>query len=207
MNDQTFKWDSFLKFPKESFELVTGGFEMYNRMMKSWMDYIEMSSKGETAGLSKDWMESYRNISAEILSSYSKPFQALGIKGMEGKNPWEEVIKVWRQSLGGAPAGLFSSEAGMDELVRISRNWQENYTKVFNSWLALFEKTAEAYKAGKERGEDPEKIWKSCLKTSEEFLEAWTAFMAEQAKTFFQWRSLPGDKDAPKKEARKKGEK
>ncbi|HPL63987.1 MAG: hypothetical protein PHG91_06915 [Syntrophales bacterium] len=207
MGDQAFRWDSFFKFPKESFELVTGGFEMYNRMMKSWMDYIEMSSSGETADMSKNWMENYRNLSADILSSYSKPFQTLGIKGMEGKNPWEDLIKAWRKSLEGSPAGLFPAESGMDELVRISKSWQENYTKVFNSWLTLFEKTADAYKSGKERGEDPEQVWKSCLKTSEDFLEAWTAFVAEQAKTFFQWQALSGEKGdtpAPKKESRKK---
>jgi hypothetical protein len=40
-------WEFFARLPKDSFEFMFGGIEMYNKMTKAWMDYAESAGKGK----------------------------------------------------------------------------------------------------------------------------------------------------------------
>ncbi|MFB3925455.1 MAG: hypothetical protein ACE14T_05320 [Syntrophales bacterium] len=208
MTEKGMKWDTFFKLPKETFELMSNGFDMYNRITKSWMDYIDLTSRGRPEDLMKNWMESYRNIYKDMFDMFSKPFKIT--EGSE-KTPWQGAFETWQQLLSKAPAGRLTPENGIEEFIKFSRQWQESYMKVFNAWLDFLEKAAASYKADKEKGAAPEDIWKSCLKSSEDFLQQWTQFVSEQTKAFFRLQSAVAEEKEvqPEKKgaSRKKEEK
>jgi hypothetical protein len=73
--------------------------------------------------------------------------------------------------------------------------------KFLDAWLGCLEKTSEAHKTAGEKGIEPEKVWKSCLESSQGLLEAWASFATEQTKAYFAfWESLmPKAKGSAKK--------
>jgi hypothetical protein len=194
-------WDFFSKLPKDSFEFMFGGIEMYNKMTKAWMDYVGSAAKGKPEDLFKAWSESMTGVYKDMSEMFAKSFKMPGMPPIMGKPPWGDALDAWQQLLKEAPVGLIPPQEGIEEFIKFSRGWQEGYTKVLDAWLNSLEKTSEAYKSAGEKGIEPEKVWKSCLESSQGLLEAWVSFATEQTKAYFEfWESLmPKAKGSAKK--------
>ncbi len=184
-------WDFFSKLPKDSFEFMFGGVDMYNKMTKAWMDYAQSAAKGKPEDLFRAWSDSMTGVYKDMTEMFAKSFKMPGISPMMGKPPWGDALDCWQQLLKEAPVGLVPPQEGIEEFIKFSRGWQEGYMKVLDAWLSSLEKTSEAYKSSGEKGIEQEKVWKSCLESSQGLLEAWVSFATEQTKAYFEfWESL-----------------
>jgi hypothetical protein len=184
-------WDLFSKLPKDTFEFMFGGIEMYNKMTKAWMDYVESAAKGKPEELFKAWSDSMTGVCKDMSEMFAKSFKMPGMPPFMGKPPWGDALDVWQKLMKETPAGLIPPKEGIEEFIKFSRGWQKGYMKLLDAWLGCLEKTSEAYKSIEEKGMGPEKLWKSCLESSHGLLEAWVSFATEQTKAYFAfWESL-----------------
>ena len=183
-------WDFFSKLPKD-FEFMFGGMEMYNKMTKAWMDYVQSAAKGKPEELFKAWSDAMTGVYKDMSDMFANTFKLPGMSPFMGKPPWGAGVEVLQQLMKDAPVGLMPPQEGIEEYIKFSRGWQKGYAKLMDAWLACLEKTSEAYKSIEEKGLEPEKVWKSCLESSQGLLEAWVSFATEQTKAYFSfWESL-----------------
>jgi hypothetical protein len=184
-------WDFFARLPKDSFEFMFGGADMYNKMTKAWMDYVESAGKGKPDELFKAWSDSMTGVHKDMSEMFAKSFKMPPMPPFMGKPPWGDALEVWQQLLKEAPAGFIPPQEGIEEFIKFSRGWQKGYMKLLDARLGCLEKTSEAYKSFEEKGMEPEKVWKSCLESSQGLLEAWASFATEQTKAYLAfWESL-----------------
>lgn len=202
MQDEKGAWgDFFARWPKEGFDMMSKGLDMYGKMNKAWMEMAESSSREKPEDMMKKWSDSFGGIHKDLFEMFTQPFKMFGFPPAFDKAPWEEAFRTWQQSFSTMPVGTVPPMQGIDEFVKFTRGWQESYAKVYSAWLDNLEKMAEAYRAVKDRGEEPDKIMKVCLDSTETFMEEWSKFVAGQTRAYFQmWKSLYGkEKAAPKK--------
>ncbi len=202
MQDEKGAWgDLFARWPKEGFDMMSKGLDMYGTMTKAWMDMAETSGKEKPEEVMKKWSDSFGGIYKGLFEMFTQPFKMYGFPPAFDKAPWEEAFRNWQQSFSSMPIGAIPSFQGIDEFVKFSRGWQESYMKVYTSWMDSLEKMAEAYRSGKEKGEEADKIMKVCLDSTETFVDEWSRFVSGQTRSYFQlWKSLYGkEKAAPKK--------
>ncbi|HVO67957.1 MAG TPA: hypothetical protein VMT12_15880 [Syntrophales bacterium] len=194
-------WDFFSKLPKDGFEFMFGGMDMYNKMTKAWMDYAQSAAKGKPEDLFKAWSDAMTGVYKDMSEMLAKSFKMPGLPPIMGKLPWGDPFEAWQQLLKEAPVGFMPPQEGIEEFIKFSRGWQKGYMKLLDAWLGCLEKTSEAYKSFEEKGIEPEKIWKSCLESSQGLLEAWVSFATEQTKAYYAfWESLmPKAKGTAKK--------
>ena len=198
-------WDFFSKLPKDSFEFMFGGIEMYNKMTKAWTDYVQNVGKGKPEELFKAWSDSMTGVYKDMSETLAKSFKVPGISSFMGKPPWGDAFDVLQQLLKETPVGLIPPQEGIEEFIKFSRGWQKGYMKLLDAYLGCLEKTSEAYKSVEEKGLEPEKVWKSCLESSQGLMEAWVSFATEQTTAYFAfWDSLMPKAKGP---AKKGGEK
>ncbi len=192
--------DFFSKLPKDSFEFMFGGADMYNKMTKAWMDYVQGAAKGKPEEFFKAWTDAMQGVYKDMSEMFAKSFKLPGTSPFMSKPPWGDVFDVWQQMLKELPPGLVPPQEGIDEFIKFSRGWQKGYMKLLEVWLGCLEKTSEAYKSA-EKGIDAEKVWKGCLESSQGLFEAWASFATEQSKAYYAfWESMvPKVKAAAKK--------
>ena len=193
--------DFFSKLPKDSFEFMFGGADMYNKMTKAWMDYVGSTAKGKPEDFFKAWSDSMTGVYKDMSEMFAKSFKMPGISPFMGKPPWGDALDAWQQMLKDMPAGFIPPQEGIEEFISFSRGWQKGYMNLLDAWLGCLENTSEAYKKVEEKGIEPEKVWKSCLESSQGLLEAWVSFATEQTKAYFAlWETLmPKAKGSAKK--------
>ncbi len=206
LQDEKGLWgDFFSRWPKEGFEMMSKGLEMYGKMSKAWMDMAESSSKDKPEEVMKKWSDSFGGIYKDLFDMFTQPFKMFGFPPAFDKAPWEEAFRTWQQSFSSMPVGTIPPMQGIDEFVKFTRGWQESYAKVYTVWLDNLEKMAEAYRSVKEKGEEPDKLMKVCLDSTETFFDEWSKFVSGQTRAYFQlWKSLYGkEKTSTKKAAAK----
>ena len=190
-SEKGLSWDFFSKLPKDSFEFMFGGVEMYNKMTKAWTDYVQSAAKGKPEELFKAWSDLMTGVYKDMSEMLAKSFKVPGISSIMGKPPWGDAFDVLQQLLKETPVGLIPPQEGIEEFIKFSRGWQKGYMKLLDAYLGCLEKTSEAYKSVEEKGLEPEKVWKSCIESSQGLLEAWVSFATEQTQAYFLfWESL-----------------
>jgi len=194
-------WDFYSKLPKDSFEFMFGGADMYNKMTKAWTDYVQSAAKGKPEDFFKAWSDSMTSVYKDMSEMFAKTFKMPGMPPFMGKPPWGDALDMWQKMLEDMPAGVIPPQEGIEEFIKFSRGWQKGYVKLLDAWLGCLDKTSEAYKTTGEKGMEPEKVWKSCLESSQGLMEAWVSFATEQTKAYFAfWESLmPKAKGSAKK--------
>ena len=199
-------WDFYSKLPKDSFEFMFGGADMYNKMTKAWMDYVQSAAKGKPEDFFKAWSDSMTGMYKDMSEMFTKTFKLPGMPPFMGKAPWGDAMDMWQKMLEDMPAGVIPPQEGLEEFIKFSKSWQKGYTKLMDAWMGCLEKTSEAYKATEDKGIEPEKVWKSCLESSQGLMEAWVSFATEQTKAYFAfWEALmPKAKGPAKKGAKTK---
>ena len=193
-------WDFYSKLPKDSFEFMFGGADMYNKMTKAWTDYVQSAAKGKPEDFFKAWSDSMTGVYKDMSEMFAKTFKMPGMPPFMGKPPWGDALDMWQKMLEDMPAGLIPPQEGIEEFTKFSKGWQKGYMNLMDAWLGCLEKTSEAYKATGEKGIEPEKVWKSCLESSQGLMEAWVSFATEQTKAYFAfWESLMPKAKGPAK--------
>ncbi|MBM4272205.1 MAG: hypothetical protein FJ139_08640 [Deltaproteobacteria bacterium] len=195
-------WDIFAKMPRESFELMFGGIEIYNKMSKAWMENVELLARGKPEDALKFWTESSKDIFKGMTEMFAKTAKAFGISPLAAAPPWADFPDTLQGLMSAAPFGLPSSQQGIEEFIKFTRGWQDSYIRMSDAWINYLEKNAEFYKTGMEKGAAPEKIWRDCMESTEGLLKAWVNFVTEQTRAYFElWKSLLPKEKAPAKRA------
>jgi hypothetical protein len=182
--------EGYSKMSKESIEMLFQGLDMYNKITRSWLEFAELSYKQKPEDILKTWTESFTGIYKDLIEMSSRPFRLMGLPNLPGKASWEEVFKTWQKFVESAPMGMVPPQEGMEEYIKLSKEWQENYSKFYNAWLDYLQKMGETYKSTMERSGDGQML-KSSLESSESLMDAWVSFVTTETKELFQyWKSM-----------------
>jgi len=192
--------DFYARWSKDSFDMMSKGMAMYNKMSKSWMDVTEGSSGEKPDDMLKKWTEAFSGSYNDLFEMYTQPFKMFGAGQVPGKEAWEDAFARWQKMFTAAPAGSVPT-AAPDEFVNFSKNWFEGYTKVWQTWLESMQKMGDACKSSMGEGEKPGAAMSEVSEISDRFMKEWSAFVTEQAKSFLSlWKSrLPAEPKEPKK--------
>ena len=192
--------DFYARWSKDSFDMMSKGMAMYNKMSKSWMDVTEGSSGEKPDDMLKKWTEAFSGSYNDLFEMYTQPFKMFGAGQVPGKEAWEDAFAGWQKMFTAAPAGSVPTAAPA-EFVNFSKNWFEGYSKVCQTWLESMQKMGDACKSAIGEGEKPGAAMSDVSEISDRFMKEWSAFVSEQAQSFFAlWKSrLPAEKKEPKK--------
>ncbi len=190
----------YARWSKDSFDMMSKGMAMYNKMSKAWTDVSEGTPREKPDDMLKKWTEAFSGTYNDLFEMYTQPFKMFGAGQVPGKETWEDAFARWQKMFTAAPAGSAPTVA-TDEFVNFSKNWFEGYSKVWQTWLESMQKMGDACKSGMGEGERPGSAMSDVSEISDRFLKEWSAFVTEQAQSFFAlWKSrLPAENKEPKK--------
>lgn len=192
--------DFYTRWSKDSLDMLSKGMTMYNKMSKGWMDVAEGSSGEKPDDMLKKWGDAFSGSYNDLFEMYMQPFKKFGAGQAPGKEAWEEAFAKWQKMFTSMPAGS-APTAAPDEFVNFSKNWFQGYAKVWQTWLESVQKMGDACKTAVGEGEKPGAAMSDVSEISDRFMKEWSAFVSEQAQSFFAlWKSrLPSEKKEPKK--------
>ena len=192
--------DYYVRWSKDSFDMISKGMAMYNNISATWMKATEGASGGKTDDPLKNWGDAFGKAYNELFEMYTQPFKMFGTGSAPGKETWENAFAGWKKMFSSAteaPAPL----AADDEFMNFSRGWFEGYSKICQSWMNSMQNMGEVCTSAMKEGQKPESAMEVCTEMSDRFLSEWTAFVTEQGKSFLAlWKArLPQEMMEPKK--------
>jgi hypothetical protein len=192
--------DFYSRWSKESFDMISKGMAMYNKMSTVWPDVAEGSTKEKPEEAMKKWGDAFGGAYNDLLEMYTQPLRMFSAGQAPGKEVWEDAFAQWQKMFSSAQAGS-ASPAGSDDFVNFSKQWFEGYSKICQSWIQSTQRMGETCKSAVGEGEKPESMMNACTEISDRFLKEWSTFVSEQGKAFLAlWRSrLPAEQTAPQK--------
>ena len=205
-------WDLFFTLPRESFEWMLQANELRNRMAGAWREAVEASPKSRPEDVMKSWVDSCRGIYVDVFEISTRPLRMAGFAAPAETMPAGEMFSEAQRFFFSAPLAFVPQARDLEGWVEFCRKSQENFTETFQSALESLQAAADAYKSGVEREDEPEKVLRACLESSEGLLEAWIEYASKQSSEVVQlWKSSltkekTRAKSALKKAARTKEE-
>jgi hypothetical protein len=193
--------DYYAHWSKDSFDMISKGMSIYNKMSAAWMDVAEGSPKEKADDMLKKWGEAFSGAYNDLFEMYTNPLRMFGTSPAPGKEAWENAFAGWQKMFSAASPGSAPPAAAADDFMNFSKSWFEGYSKIIQSWVDSMQKMGEACKSTLGEGEKPESAMNVCTEISDQFLKDWSAFVSEQGQSFMAlWRSrLPAEKKEPKK--------
>ncbi len=164
------------RLPRQGFELIFQGMDLYNRMIRYWMDSAEMSMRGKPDESAKNISDTYSNVFRESINQFFKPLQSVA-------NP-SELFRIWQNFFSASLFGLVPQQIGVNRLTDFSRLQQDRLNRLANSWIDYLSNMGEAYNKGVEGKGDGQTIRQS-LDRSESLLDSWLSFIAEESRGGF----------------------
>jgi hypothetical protein len=191
--------DFYARWSKDSFDMISKGMAMYNKMSATWMNVADGSSMAKADDPLKKWGEAFSGAYNELFEMYTHPLKMFGTSPAPGKEAWENAFTGWQKMFSTTPAGSAPPAAGASDFVDFSKSWFEGYSKICQSWIESMQKMGEACKSAMGEGEKPESAMNACTEISDRFLKEWSTFVSEQGKSFLAlWKSrLPVEKKEP----------
>ncbi len=193
--------DHYARWSKDSFDMISKGMSMYNKMSAAWIDVAEGSPKEKADDMLKKWGEALSGAYNELFEMYTHPLKMFGTSPAPGKEAWENAFAGWQKMFSSAAVGSAPPAADADNFMNFSKSWFEGYSKIVQSWVGSMQKMGEACKSTLGEGEKPESAMNVCTSISDQFLKDWSAFVSEQGQSFMAlWKSrLPVEKQEQKK--------
>jgi hypothetical protein len=180
-------WENLL-FPAnhtEAFKIMFQGFDMYNKVINASLDFLELASKGKTADIMGNWKDLTSNIYKDYFEALSSPLKMFAEQSFMEKMSWEEPLNAWNKLLEKSPIGVKAPFAEIEDYIKFTKDWQKRCTKLHNTWISCLEKTADVMKSSLEKGELQDKVFLTCMESTEDFMEDWLAFLSEHARAHF----------------------
>ncbi len=192
--------DFYARWSKDSFDMISKGMSMYNKMGAAWMDVSEGSPQGKADDTLKKWGESFSGAYNELFEMYMNPLKMFGTSAAPGKEAWENAFAGWQKLFSATPAGS-APPAASGDFLDFSKSWFEGYSRICQSWIGSMQKMGEACKSAMGEGEKPETAMNLCTAISDQFMKEWSVFVSEQGKSFLTlWKSrLPAEQNEPRK--------
>jgi len=164
------------RIPKQGFEIMFQGLDMYNRMIRYWMDSAEMTLRGKPDDAARNISDTYSNVFRESISQLFKPLQSVA-------NP-SELFRVWQNFFSTSLFSMVPQQLGINRLTDFSRLQQNRINKLSNSWIDYLSSLGEAYNKGRE-GKGNGQLVKKTLDKSESLLDSWLSFVTEESRDSF----------------------
>jgi hypothetical protein len=194
--------DFYARWSKDSFDMISKGMAMYNKMGATWVDVAEGSSKERADDPLKKWGDAFSGAYNELFEMYTNPLKMFGTSPAPGREAWENAFAGWQKMFSSAQSGS-TPPAASDDFMNFSKSWFEGYSGICQSWIASMQKMGEVCKSAMGEGEKPESAMNACTEISDRFLQQWSAFVSEQGKSFLAlWKSR-----LPLEQEQKKGKK
>ncbi len=193
--------DYYARWSRDSFDMISKGMSMYNKMSAAWMDVAEGSPQEKADDTLKKWGEAFSGAYSELFEMYTQPLRMFGTSTAPGKEAWENAFSGWQKMFSATPAGSLSPAADTGDFMNFSKSWFEGYSRICQSWIGSMQKMGEACKSSMGEGENAESAMNVCTEISDRFLKEWSAFVSEQGQSFMAlWKSrLPLEKKEPKR--------
>lgn len=164
------------RLPRQGFELMFQGMDLYNRMIRYWMDSAEMSLRGKPDDAAKNISDTYSNVFRESINQFFKPLQSVA-------NP-SELFRIWQNFFSTSLFGMVPQQIGVNRLTDFSKLQQDRINKLANSWIDYLSNMGEAYNRGLE-GKGDGQIVRQSLDKSESLLNSWLSFVTEESRDSF----------------------
>lgn len=195
--------DYYVRWSKESFDMISKGMAMYGNISSAWMKAAEGHAGEKTEDPLKKWGEAFSKAYNELFEMYTQPLKMLGTgtgSSLPGKEAWESAFAGWKKMFAGVPE-RGTPLAADDDFMKFSKGWFDGYSRICQSWLNSMQKMGEVCSSALKEGEKPESAMNACTEMSDRFLSEWSTFVTEQGKAFLSlWKSsLPKEKEEPKK--------
>ncbi len=192
--------DYYVRWSKDSFDMISKGMAMYNNISAAWTKTAEGGSAERAEDPLIHWGEAFSKAYNELFEMYTYPLKMFGAVPAPGKEAWENAFAGWKKMFSTAPEGT-APLAADDDFMNFSKGWFEGYSKICQSWISSMQKMGEVCSSAMKEGQKPESAMETCTEMSDRFLSEWSAFVSEQGKSFIAlWKSrLPQEKAEPKK--------
>jgi hypothetical protein len=164
------------RLPRQGFELMFQGMDMYNRMIRYWMDSAEMTLRGKPDESAKNITDTYSNVFRESINQFFKPMQSVA-------NP-SELFRIWQNFFSSSIFGMVPQQIGVNRLTDFSKLQQDRLNRLVTSWIDYLSSMGEAYSKGVE-GKGDGQIIKQTLDKSESLLDSWLSFISEESRDSF----------------------
>ncbi|MEN6463688.1 MAG: hypothetical protein ABFD62_00760 [Syntrophaceae bacterium] len=164
------------RLPRQGFELMFQGMDLYNRMIRYWMDSAEMSLRGKPDDAAKNISDTYSNVFRESINQFFKPLQSVA-------NP-SELFRIWQNFFSTSLFGMVPQQIGVNRLTDFSKLQQDRINKLANSWIDYLSNMGEAYNKSIE-GKGDGQIVRQSLDKSESLLNSWLSFVTEESRDSF----------------------
>lgn len=164
------------RMPRQGFELMFQGLDLYNRMIRYWMDSAEITMRGKPDESARNITDTYANVFRESMNQFFKPLQSVA-------NP-SELFRIWQNFFSTSLFGMVPQQVGVNRLTDFSRLQQDRLNRLANSWIDYLSNLGEAYNKGVEGKGDGQMI-RQTLDRSESLLDSWLSFITEESRDGF----------------------
>lgn len=164
------------RMPRQGFELMFQGLDLYNRMIRYWMDSAEITMRGKPDESARNITDTYANVFRESINQFFKPLQSVA-------NP-SELFRIWQNFFSTSLFGMVPQQVGVNRLTDFSRLQQDRLNRLANSWIDYLSNLGEAYNKGVEGKGDGQMI-RQTLDRSESLLDSWLSFITEESRDGF----------------------
>lgn len=193
----------YVKWGDESAELMREGFNMYHKMINTWLNAGQEPSEDKFATATEVWSKWFTDFYKIMFNAIPGPLYMLNDAEMKGANSREGLFGNWKPFFSASPSDPESLYRGIDDFIDYSRSWKKNYIKLYDAWIRCLENVSAAYRSGGDSELQVEKAMKACMESSEGFMDIWRQFALDQTIAFNNFsNSLRQHKDA--REIRKK---
>ncbi len=164
------------RLPRQGFELMFQGMDLYNRMIRYWMDSTESTLRSKPDDAARNISDTYSNVFRESISQFFKPMQSVA-------NP-SELFRIWQNFFSTSIFGMVPQQIGVNRLTEFSRLQQDRLNRLVNSWIDYLNNMGEAYSKSVE-GKGDGQIVRQTLDRSESLLDSWLSFITEESRDSF----------------------
>jgi len=128
--------DYYARWSKDSFDMISKGMSMYNKMSAAWMDVAEGSPQEKADDMLKKWGEAFSGAYNELFEMYTHPLKMFGTSQAPGKEAWENAFSGWQKMFSAASSGSAPPAADADDFMNFSKNWLKATRESFSPGLA-----------------------------------------------------------------------
>lgn len=183
------------KWRQESVKFLREGLHTYNSAIDAWLNAGRKPSEEKPQAAFQLFTDFYK----ALFNTLPDPFNVAGLIRATESDSREEVFNFWKNNFTWAlpmePATLIH---GIDDFIKYSRSWQNNYIKLCESCIDCLEKVSEAYKFDTDSGQQVKKAMEACMESCEEIMNLWGRLAQAQVNAFFNLSKTPGEPEKKK---------
>lgn len=174
MNGST-QQEDLTRMSRQGFDLMFQGIDIYNRMMRYWMDSAELFTRGKGEDTARNVVDTCSSAIRDSMSRLMGPMRSFA-NPVDFFQLWQDYTSMQFTALPG--------QIGTDKLNWFLKSQQEQFHNLANSYIDYVRKMGELSRKSME-GKGDGQAMKESLDTSEALLNSWLSFISEEARNSF----------------------